>query len=250
MSRCYRIRLADIELNYRFYDQDTCRYFHDFILGETDADPDLETTEEDMKKWAHLVPIAHTDAFLEQRLLILKLSNYLCRKSVCVIHACAVVWKGYAWLFAAPSGTGKTTLYRNWKSLLGEEIRVLCGDMPLILARPDRDVRIYPSPWNGKENFGSLIQAPLGGILYLSQDSVNVMVKMGIPDMAAPLYSSFMCVSDSEMTVRCLSKMEEKILMNVPVWHFRNRGDLDSAKVSSQTLAAYLREKEVWKSTD
>ena len=250
MDKCYLMKMADIEFRYKFYAPDTNSYFRDFILEPAEEGFDLETTGEDMTTWAHLAPCEHTDAFLEQRIMILKLSAYLCRKHACVIHACALVWKGFAWLFTAPSGTGKTTLYLNWKRLLGDEVMILNGDMPFVLARPGKEVWVCPSPWNGKENYGSLARAPLGGILFLSQGRENVMARMGIPEAVALLYSRFICISDSEKTVRCLSEIEERILETVPVWDFKNRGDLSSALVSSREIKKYLEEKKLWKDTD
>ncbi len=242
MKDCYRLKLANIELNYKFYSSDTFEYFKDFIVEESVEDYDLETTIEDLKHWKSLVPPDHKVSCLEQRLMVLKISRFLCRKNACVIHACAVVWKGYAWLFTGPSGIGKTTMCMNWRRYLGDEIQILNGDMPLLMAEPYKQVMVYPSPWNGKENFGSLICAPLGGIIFLEQGEENRMKRRNVSDIVAPLYAQFLCISDSEMTVQCISLIEERILETVPIWSFNNTGDLSSAKESSRVIYNYLQE--------
>ena len=243
MDRTFRLALAGRELNYRFLDEDCPAYFRDFIVSETRETPDLETTEEDLRRWAHLVPFEHSRAYLEQRLMVLKLSEYLCRRKACVIHACAVIRRGRAWLFTASSGTGKTTLYRNWRRYCGEEARILCGDMPFVSVREDGSVRICPSPWNGKENYGSLLEAPLGGILFLSQGTENRMIRLGAAEAAAPLYTRFMFIGDTAGTLGSVGSIEEAVLKSAPVWHFINRGDADSAVVSCRAVDEYLSEK-------
>jgi len=244
MAKVFRLGLAGYEFNYSFMDQLTPHFFKDYILSESPAVFDLETTPEDMHRWSGIVLPGQPDSFLEQRLMILKISAYLCKKYACVMHACAVKWHGYAWLFTAPSGVGKTTMFRNWRTLYGQEVEILNGDMPFVARCNDGHIHVYPSPWNGKENYGSQIDAPLGGILFLKQGDSNFMYRAGAGDVVAALYSQFMCPSDSEEIIRCLSALEESILTSVPVWIYTNTGDLQSAIVSTDVILQDLEKNE------
>jgi len=243
MENIYRLKIANIELDYSFFIPETYYYFKDFIISKDQQFFDLRTTKNDMEKWSYLVLPEESADFLEYRLMILKLSDYLCRRRACVIHSCAVMWKGLAWLFVGPSGIGKTTMYHNWKSLLGSEVEILNGDMPIVAETQDGSIRIYPSPWNGKENYGTLSDVPLGGLLFLEQGEENCIRRAELSEIVAALYAHFMCISDSKEIVRCLSKLEESILLSTPVWIFTNRGDLDSAAVSTIVISKYLKEK-------
>ena len=243
MDNTYRLRLADIEFNYRFRFRNTYRFFLPFLIEYNTESFDLETTEEDIVRWNRLLSFDYKPEFLEQRIMVLKLSGYLCSRGACVIHACAVIRGGYAWLFAAPSGTGKTTLFRNWKAVFGENVRILCGDMPFVGRSTSGDICVYPTPWNGKENYGSLEKAPLGGILLLSQGNMNEMKRLKPAEAAASVYSHWLCTSDSVDTVRNLSRLEETVLDSVPSWNFINRGDRESALYSVRVIDRYLEGK-------
>ena len=242
MENVYRLRMAGRELRYKFWYPGTCHQFKNFIISSDEDGYDLETAAEDVEYWKRRAPEEALEEFLEKRLMVLKISHYLIGSNACVIHACSVVWKGLAWLFTGTSGTGKTTLYRNWKKLLKDDVQILCGDMPFTVVLQDGSVCVYPSPWNGKECYGSMLEAPLGGILYLSQGSENYMTRLAAAEAAAPLYTQFMCVSDTEETVGRLAYIEESILRTVPVWHFVNKGDSYSAVVSTKAITEYLKE--------
>ena len=49
-----------------------------------------------------------------------------------VFHGAAVEVNGKAYVFTAPSGTGKSTHIKLWMDALGEKVRVINGDKPIL----------------------------------------------------------------------------------------------------------------------
>ena len=88
------------------------------------------------------------------------------------IHGAAILYKNKAYLFTAPSGTGKSTHIALWKKLLGDEIVILNGDKPF-LRWMDGQVMVCASPWRGKEGWGENLTAPLGGIFILRRGETD-----------------------------------------------------------------------------
>ena len=74
-----------------------------------------------------------------------------------LMHGAAVAFDGAAYLFTAPSGTGKTTHVRLWRQYLGSRVTVVNGDKPFLSLEPDGTVRVWGSPWAGKERWQSPI---------------------------------------------------------------------------------------------
>ena len=91
--------------------------------------------------------------YIEYMELCPKLSDAMLPFNRVFFHGTAFLWRGKAWIFAAVSGTGKTTQYLHWKALYGEEVQIINGDKP-VLAFDDGNITVHPSPWNGKEGMG------------------------------------------------------------------------------------------------
>ena len=161
----------------------------------------------------------------------------LMRRDRIVFHGAAFRWHQRAWLFSAPSGTGKTTQLKNWQRLFGGEMEIMNGDKPILELCADGHVLVRPSPWKGKEGLGrDDITAPLGGIILLRQDRENRIARATPGQAARSLfgrnYSSFADEEDVLNAARIL----EGILRVTPVWILRNLGDEDSARLTYRTL--------------
>lgn len=88
------------------------------------------------------------------------------------MHGSAIAVDGQAYLFTAPSGTGKSTHTRLWREHFGERAIMVNDDKPL-LRLEDNQVLACGSPWNGKHHLGNNIQAPLKGICFLERGETN-----------------------------------------------------------------------------
>ena len=173
--------------------------------------------------------------YVEYMELCLKLSDALLPFNRVFFHGTAFLWCGKAWIFAAVSGTGKTTQYLLWKELYGEEIQIINGDKP-VLAFDNGEIIVYPSPWNGKESMGQQISAPLGGIILLRQSSCNHIQQIGASEAVGMIYVQFMFNRKTVKDVRTVSAMEETLLRQTPVWLLENCGDTASAALCHDTL--------------
>ena len=147
-----------------------------------------------------------------------------------------------AWLFSAPSGTGKTTQYRQWRRLYHDEVKIINGDKPILQFCDDGTIMVHPSPWKGKERMASMLKAPLGGIIYLQQGKENTIERMDSLEAAEPIYRQFLYMPETEEAVRRVCRMEDKLLRNIPVWKLVNKGDAQSAELTHHTLTKWLEE--------
>ena len=108
--------------------------------------------------------------------LLRKLLEDVIDSDVLLIHGAAVAVGNDAWLFSAPSGTGKTTHIRQWLEHLPDAY-VVNGDKPL-LRFTESETLICGSPWRGKERLGTNAMVPLRAIAFMKRGEENRMTEI------------------------------------------------------------------------
>lgn len=86
------------------------------------------------------------------------------------IHSASILYRDKLWLFAGPSGTGKSTHTELWHKLLGTP--VINGDLNLICL-DGGDPVVHGIPWCGTSGIYDTKSYPLGGVIFLQQGSAN-----------------------------------------------------------------------------
>lgn len=106
--------------------------------------------------------------FSEQLSGVMRLAYLLLASThhMAALHSSSILYHGKAWLFSAPSGTGKSTHADLWHSLLNTPI--LNGDSNLLAFQDDEPV-IHGIPWCGTSRIFDTETYPLGGIILLKQ---------------------------------------------------------------------------------
>ncbi len=149
----YFAELGGIPLGFSFQYADTSKYLRRFTTSSKNvADSQVSVSQQEFDDWA--AAGNKIDAFAEFCLLCQQASKRLFDADRCIFHAAAIRWRGRAWLIAGGSGVGKSTQCRILLELWPDEFTIINGDKPVLECRKDGSVRVYPSPWNGKEGLG------------------------------------------------------------------------------------------------
>lgn len=121
----------------------------------------------------------------QERLAIYrKLCEALLADDILLFHSSALAMDGKAILFAAPSGTGKSTHARLWRECFGGRVTMINDDKPLLKVREDA-VTVYGTPYAGKEGLHANASAPVAAIVLLRQGPENL-IKPLSPGEAFP----------------------------------------------------------------
>ena len=155
----------------------------------------------------------------------------------CVIHAAAVRYRDRAWLLAGPSGVGKSTQIRSLQSLEPGAFGVICGDRPVLELRSDGSVMVWPSPWNGKENWYGAEAAPLAGIILIQRGEESKVELLSPRDAVVPVYAQLIQTGESLETMQLAARFEDRLLQSVPT-HRLTASDIPT---SGQALYAHLQ---------
>lgn len=237
MPHSYCLELAGQRLCCSFQFLGTSRYFREYVVDcSCDTEP-VCLAQEEIAVFRGCNPGMPWNPYAEYKAFLGRIGDELLSKEILMLHCVAFVWQGKAWLLSAPSGTGKTTQFKNLKQLYGDEVQILCGDNPF-LRFSHEGVTVYPSPWNGKENYRSGLIAPLGGIVLLKQAGYNHISPITPSDAAVPVLLETNSYCRSKEKLHMLIQLEERLLQLVPLWQMENLGDLASSELLLQTLGS------------
>ncbi len=135
-------------------------------------------------------------------------------------HGCAVVYGDRGFVFAAPSGTGKSTHAGLWLKYLAPEACLLNGDKPFVCVPSDADEMpvVYGSPWTGKEGWGYNGCAPLEGICLLRQDSRCSIRRLHPKAALTPILRQCYIPRVSSTAAVAALSLVDRLLSRVPVY--------------------------------
>ena len=112
-----------------------------------------------------------------------KLCDYILKNANgFIFHSSAMMVDGNAYLFTAPSGTGKSSHAKLWRELLGDRAVMINDDKPIVRF-VDGEFFVYGTPWNGKHKLGENCKAKIKAICALSQEKENLIRKATVPEM-------------------------------------------------------------------
>lgn len=148
------------------------------------------------------------------------------------LHSSAVMLEGKAYLFSAPSGTGKSTHTEKWCRLFGA--RLLNDDKPVLRCQEGEWIA-YGTPWSGKHDLSVPAGVPLGGIAFLQRGQGNRICRLS-PQEAVPLLISqaLRYLTAEQMTLQLT--LLDKLLQQIPVWRLECRNDDEAAYVSWENM--------------
>ena len=234
------LSLAEIPLTCELRFPETASYFKKFLSEVPSQDSPVSVPDKLVETYLHECSSVAFAAADEYHLLHLVVSNALLPYRRCLFHGTAFLWQGRAWLFSAPSGTGKTTQFRRWRSLYRDEVSILNGDKPILEFTDCGQIMVHPSPWKGKERWGGMQKAPLGGIIYLEQGKENKITRMKPQEAVIPIYKQFLFLPETGDAIHAVCQLEDALLRNIPVWKLVNLGDAASARLTHDVLLKYL----------
>lgn len=123
----------------------------------------------------------YEDATLEYYVIHTHVAQRLLSYQVLMIHGSAICMDGEAYIFTAPSGTGKSTHTRLWRETFGERCFMINDDKPLIRFE-ENGVFVYGTPWAGKHFLSRNASAPLKAIVQVNRSETNRIEPLSLKD--------------------------------------------------------------------
>ena len=148
-----------------------------------------------------------------------------------MLHSSAVCYEGRAYLFSAPSGTGKSTHTEIWQRVFGAENAVIINDDKPVIRLENGCFYVYGTPWSGKGDKNLNIRVPLQGICFLERGKKNHIERISEKDAIVSILNQTVRTPDINIMNSLLSLIDE-LLKNIPVYKLSCNMEDEAAEVS------------------
>lgn len=151
-----------------------------------------------------------------------------------MLHASGVVKDGYAYLFSANPGTGKSTHTNLWVKTFKGDAFIINDDKPA-LRIVDGEVYVYGTPFSGKTDLNTNTRAKLGGICFLERSEENWI--KSITGAEAIMYALRQTIHRLEKDqMPQMLDILDKILSNAPLYRMGCNISEDAALLAYETM--------------
>ena len=169
---------------------------------------------------------------VESRIIFKKTVEKMIWYNTILMHGVVVAKDGYAYMFTASSGVGKTTRSNFWLELYPGSV-VVNDDKPFIRVT-DNSILACGTPWSGKEGRNTNTAVPLRAIFLLERSDKDKIESISLgkafPDLLQQTYRS----TDSfslRKTIDLLKGLDGK----VKIYRFQSTPTFESVRLAYET---------------
>lgn len=213
------------------------RLYKDYIVPPVADDAVfavIHVTEEEIdgenKKNLHM-----NKGYLESLAVYRKICEELVREGIILFHCSALMIDGNAYLFTAPSGTGKSTHTRLWREYFGDRVQMINDDKPLLRISESGRIVVYGTPYAGKDGIQKNISCTVKGIVVLHQDSVNRIDVLEREEAYPMLLNQTHRVTATDGLIKMLDLVYE--LANVPCYSLGCTISYEAVEIACKALS-------------
>ena len=152
-----------------------------------------------------------------------------------MLHSSAVVVDDKAYLFSAPSGTGKSTHTSQWLKLFGDRAYILNDDKPAIMLR-DGEYFACGTPWSGKSDLNVNKQVKLQGICELERSENNFIEPLDNGTAVFQILNQTVRSLPAEAMNELLTMVDE-VITNVPIWRMGCNISTEAAQMAYDNMS-------------
>jgi hypothetical protein len=153
-----------------------------------------------------------------------------------MIHSSAVVVDGVAYLFTAPSGTGKSTHTSLYIKEFGDDRAFILNDDKPAIRYENGGFFAYGTPWSGKTNMNKNVRVPVGGICILSRGEKNEISRTYGKDAFLGIYSQTLRPRSEKYMEKVLFLIE-KMIEILPIWSLKCNMEPEAAHISYSAMS-------------
>lgn len=150
-----------------------------------------------------------------------------------LMHGSAIAKDGRAYLFCAPSGTGKSTHTRLWRERFPDCFMV--NDDKPIIRLVDGQFYACGTPWSGKHDLDTNVSVPLKGIVLLARGEENRIERVKPETLIGLLFNQIYRPSDQAAYLKTIDLVSE-MLSSCPVYKLYCNMDIEAAEVAERAL--------------
>ncbi len=159
--------------------------------------------------------------------------NSLIPRGGFMLHASAVALDNRAYLFSAPSGTGKSTHTAQWLKLF-PSAQILNDDKPAILLSDG--IFACGTPWSGKSDLNLNLTVPLQGICVLERAEQNFIHPLPPDEAVFALLNQTIRPADENLMSTLLEHID-KVVSKVGIFRMGCNISLKAAQIAYNAMS-------------
>ena len=166
---------------------------------------------------------------------IKKYADQLYKIDAMYCHGAAINCQGKAYVFFAPSKTGKSTHLKFWMKLFADEISMINDDKPIIKLE-DGKVIVESSPYCGKEGWKvDGARAELGAICILKRGEENSIKKVLAKDHFEEILNQIYRPEDNAAMLKTFDLID-KVFKNCDIYEMYCLPNEEAAIMAHDTM--------------
>lgn len=210
------VKLADKCIEINSVHDELQEFLKDYLITGVTPDFSVSISKDDiLREQEATLDNQFSPAYLETLVLLRKLAEILPSHKRILMHGASISYNENAYLFTAPSGTGKSTHIRLWKKYLGDNVKIVNGDKPFISL--EDEPMIYGSPWAGKENWHRNCKMPLKGICFVQRGTTNSIRRIEAIDCLSLLFKQIYLPADT-LAAGLTLELVDMLIKKVPLY--------------------------------
>lgn len=240
-----KFKIADfgLEIQYRgnYFEKISKKYITKELSIESNFFiTDLELEEERKTSKYHT-----TVGYYESVCLYRKLAEWLPLHNAFVFHSAVFDVDDTGIALAAHSGTGKTTHMLLWQKLIGDRLKIVNGDKPIVRFFDDEPETpyAYGTPWNGKEHLGCNMRTPLKNICFIERAENNSCEEMTKTEAVDLLFNQVYIPKDPQAAINTL-QLINRLISCCKLWKIKCNMDIDAAQTAYNKIFEMEKENE------
>ncbi|MBQ4557462.1 MAG: hypothetical protein IJA60_07440 [Clostridia bacterium] len=233
-------RIADINIEMHFLYPINVEFFAEYSTPyEKEADFAIEVTEAEIDFEAARAegveqPYIYTRGYFERLAILRKVSAMMLTHDGFLMHGTTVEYEGRGYIFAAPSGVGKTTHALLWKKCFGEEnVKIINGDKPFVRLFDGR-FYAYGTPWCGKEGLSINERTPIAAVCFLKRATENSIRPLDETESLQRMLAQIMVTDSSDLATQL--DLAGALIENVPMFELACNMEIEAAQVAYEGM--------------
>jgi len=228
----FTIRIANItiKLDHRYsYVHQLCKNY--IVADEEKADLTVSVSDEEIRREMAASEFPTNPAYAEGVCLYRRICYQLPSLfHAFLFHGALIEYEGRGYVFAAKSGTGKSTHIALWQKHFGKDVRVINGDKPIMRFEGDT-LLAFGTPWCGKEGLEINASVPVRAICFLERGQENAIKRISPADAVVRTFEQVLTPTDLA-SVDAMFPLLDRMLAEIPCYLLTCNMDEEAAEVA------------------
>jgi len=174
----------------------------------------------------------------ERGVLKAMLDKTLVKYNVFPIHASAISFKDYAYVFTGLSGVGKSTHSMLWKQTFGDEVIIINDDRPYLKVS-EREALAYSHPQSGIQNVYTNTFSQVKMIGKIIRDNNNYVVPMSRSSFFPFLVQQTFTMDEPSITSKIILLLKQ-VLQHVDLFEIHCNKNTNAAFLIQKQLSEFI----------